>query len=285
VNQSGGISAELHHPFPPERYLAYLTTTDVHALPKDEAVVVVNVASVEQHGPHLPLVTDSLIGQRLLALALERLDPSAQVWVLPPLPYGKSNEHRRFVGTMTLSQTTLAAVLHELAESVARAGFRRLVLLNSHGGNPAVLDHVARDARESTGLMVFPLTVFRMGLDYGHVHEREERWGTHAGEWETSLMLALAPELVRFERTAELGSYPAFEAEVAHVSALGPVTFAWLSEDLSTSGTMGDPRAATPERGQRIVDQTVAKLADVLAEIARFEMPTPAGAEERSTGA
>lgn len=284
MNQPAANGAELHHPFPPERYLAYLTTTEVDALPKDEAVVVVNVASVEQHGPHLPLITDSLIGQRLLALALERLDPATQIWVVPPLAYGKSNEHRRFAGTMTLSQVTLASVLHDLAESVARAGFRRLVLLNSHGGNPAVLDHVARDARESTGLMIFPLTVFRMGLDYGHLNEQEERWGTHAGEWETSLMLALAPELVRFERTAELGSYPEFEREVAHVSALGPVTFAWLSEDLSSSGTMGDPRAATTERGHGIVEQTVAKLAAVLAEIARFEMPVPAG-PERATDA
>ncbi|HEY8454815.1 MAG TPA: creatininase family protein [Actinopolymorphaceae bacterium] len=269
----------LHGPIPAERYLPYLTSSDIAQLPKTHAAVILPVASIEQHGPHLPVASDTLIGQVLLARALERAPQDAHLWVLPPLVYGKSNEHRAFPGTFTLSATTLSAVIHEIADGVARSGFRRLVLLNSHGGNPGVLSHVARDVREATGLMVFPLTVFLMGLPDEEYDEEEAAWGTHAGEWETSLLLHLAPELVRTDRIESLGQLPKMPEGVEHLSLRGPVTFAWLSQDISTTGVMGDPRKSTPERGERTADMIVEKLTAVLCEMARFEMPQPAGGD------
>jgi creatinine amidohydrolase len=272
-------TVNLHGPIPAERYLPYLTSTDIEAVPKADAAVVLPVASLEQHGPHLPIVSDTLIGQVLLGRALERAPRDANLWVLPPLVYGKSNEHRAFPGTFTLSASTLSAVIQEIADGVARSGFRRLVLLNSHGGNPGVLSHVARDVREQTGLIVFPLTVFLMGLPDEEHDDDEARWGTHAGEWETSLLLHLAPELVRADRTESLGQIPKMAAGVEHLTLRGPVTFAWLSQDVSTTGVMGDPRKSKPERGAKTADLIVAKLAGVLCEMARFEMPTPAGSD------
>jgi creatinine amidohydrolase/Fe(II)-dependent formamide hydrolase-like protein len=269
-----------HLPCPPDRYLPYLTTTEVAGLPKEQAAVAVVVAAIEQHGPHLPIVTDLVLGESFLRLALEEIDASAQIWVLPSIAYGKSNEHRRFAGTITLSQETLAALLKDVARSVASAGFRRLVFVNSHGGNPPVLDYVSRDIREETGLMVFPVSVWRLGLEFAQVNDQEARWGTHAGEWETSLMLALAPELVRADRVAQVGGYPTLDDGIKHVRLFGPVTFAWVTEELSVAGTIGDPRPATFERGRAAVEATVARLADVLAEISRFEMPIPAGGEQ-----
>jgi creatinine amidohydrolase len=229
-------SAQAHAPFPADRFLPYLTTTDIAALPKQKAAVALNVCAVEQHGPHLPVATDVILGVSILSLALERLEPSVQLWVIPPLAYGRSNEHARFAGTVTLSQSTMATVVREIAQSLSRTGFRRLILFNSHGGNLPVLDYLARDLREETGLMVFPISMFRLGLEYPQISEEEARWGTHAG----------------------------------------PMHYAWLTDDITTSGAIGDPRPARRERGEDIVELTVAKTARVLEEICSFEMPIPA---------
>jgi creatinine amidohydrolase len=272
------VTAELHHPFPAARYLPYLTSPDIATLPKDRAAVVLSVASIEQHGPHLPCVTDSLVGQTLLGMALERLRPEVQVWVVPPLCYGKSNEHRPFAGTLTLSAQTLAAVVRDIALSVARAGFKRLVLLNSHGGNPPVLDYIARDLHEETGMQLFSIMISRMGLPDQVTDPNETAWGMHAGDSETSWMLALAPELVHMARTATdgVGEYPRMPEGVRHLAVRGPVGFSWLTADLSAVGVLGNPRDATAEKGRAYVEATVDKLAGVLEEIASFEGPTPA---------
>jgi creatinine amidohydrolase len=271
------VTAELHHPFPASRYLPYLTSPEIAALPKERAAVVLSVASVEQHGPHLPVITDSLVGQTILGLALERLDPSAQVWVVPPLCYGKSNEHRPFAGTLTLSAQTLAAVVRDVALSVARAGFRRLVLLNSHGGNPPVLDYIARDLHEETGMQLFSIMISRMGIPEPVDEPEEAAWGMHAGDSETSWVLALAPELVHMDRTDVVGDYPRMPEGLHHLAVRGPVGFSWLTADLSAMGVLGNPRTATADKGRMYVEATVQKLVGVLEEIARFEMPTRAG--------
>lgn len=275
-------AGELHHPFPAERYLAYLSWTDVRALPKANAAVILSIASVEQHGPHLPLITDSLTGQTLLGMALQRIDASVQAWVLPPLAYGKSNEHVAFPGTVTLSDSTLRSICFDIARSIARAGFLRLVLLNSHGGNPATLEAAARDIREETGLMVFPVSTYRLGIDFPFVSDEEALWGTHANEWETAMVLAMAPERVRMERTGDLGEYPHNETRAEHLRLLGPVSYAWMTSDVSATGVLGDPRGATPEKGRERIDATVARLAEVIEEICSFRMPRRAGEKSKS---
>ena len=154
---------------------------------------------------------------------------------------------------MTLSQETLATVIHELAASVARAGFRRLVLFNSHGGNAPVLDYLARDVREATGLMVFHLPMFRTGLNYPQIDEQEARWGTHAGEWETSMMLALTPELVQLDRLEGKGGLARFHEpeKHEHVRMLGPVMFAWSTHDITATGAIGEPAPRDARAGSR----------------------------------
>lgn len=257
--------------------MPFLTTEEVAALPKDKAAVALVISAIEQHGPHMPLVTDLLEGEMLLGRALERVPGSVQLWALPSLAYGKSNEHIGFPGTVTLSASTLAAVVMDIARSVARAGFRRLVLVNSHGGNRTLLEALARDVREETGLMVFPLSTFLIGLEFDAVTEDEARWGTHAGDWETSLMLALAPELVHMDRVPDGRAYPRYEEQdPRYVTPFGPVGFAWKTEELSLSGAIGDPRGADAERGEAVAEHTTARLAEILIEIARFEMPRPA---------
>ena len=143
------------------RFLPYLTTQQVATLPhKERAVVVLPIASIEQHGPHLPLYTDSLILDEVLRRTLAALPDHIPVWVLPMLAYGKSNEHVGFAGTVTLTSETLIRVLKDIGASVARSRFRRLAILNSHGGNTEIIDFVIRDIREQTGLLVFALHVY-----------------------------------------------------------------------------------------------------------------------------
>jgi creatinine amidohydrolase/Fe(II)-dependent formamide hydrolase-like protein len=273
-------AASVHLPFPPERYLGYLTTEQVQDLDKERAAVVLIIGAVEQHGPHLPIGTDLILGVSTLALAVERLNPSVALWVLPPLAYGRSVEHESFAGTITLSQQTLTALIHDIGTSVARAGFRRLILYNSHGGNVTVLETVARDVRRATGLMVFPFSMFRIGLDYPAISPQEANWGTHAGEWETSIMLSLTPELVDRSRMATSQPYATFDEPPEHLGLLGPIPFTWVTDDISTTGAIGDPSPATADRGHDIIELSVAKIAATLEEICRFEMPTPAGTDQ-----
>lgn len=274
--------ADVHHPFPPERYLPYLTTVDVAELPKDKAAIILSIASIEQHGPVLPLVTDSLSGQTLLAAALRRLEPETQAWVIPPLFYGRSGEHAEFPGTITLSAATLTAVIFDIARSLKRAGFRRLVLLNSHGGNPSILDVVARDIRQETGLMVFNIATFRLNLPLTPFSEDERRWSTHANEWETSVIMAMAPELVRMDRIDATGGYPRDKQAGRHLEMLGPMTYAWLTHDVTSTGVLGDPRGAAAEKGVITIEKTIGRLAEVIEEVCSFEMPEPAGAAVES---
>ncbi|MBV7329996.1 creatininase family protein [Chloroflexi bacterium TSY] len=127
----------------PTRHFAHMTWTEIEALDKQQGVVILPIGSVEQHGPHLPVLTDSLIATNLTEAMLARLHAEVQAWALPPLNYGKSNEHINFPGTVTLSASTLSVVLHDIGQSIHRADFRRLAFLNGHGGNVAVLEAAA----------------------------------------------------------------------------------------------------------------------------------------------
>ena len=135
------IGTGLHGSIPPRRYWAYYTWQEIDAIAKRDpnATAVINVGAVEQHGPHLPLITDTLVGMEMLGAALARLPDDVMVLALPPTMFGKSVEHITFPGTLTFSGDTLRMVLRDLAASVARSGFTKLVLLGSHGGNVGTL--------------------------------------------------------------------------------------------------------------------------------------------------
>jgi creatinine amidohydrolase len=149
------------------RRLARLSTTDIAAIDKHDAVVVQPIGAIEQHGPHLPVMTDAFVAEQLAALAANTLGADANVWLLPPLSYGKSTEHLGWAGTMSLSSETLLAVCRDVGRSVAASGFTRLAFVNGHGGNPSLLDVAARDIRTETGLLVFLVTTGRLGAPDG----------------------------------------------------------------------------------------------------------------------
>jgi creatinine amidohydrolase len=259
---------------PSERRLAWRTSPEVGAIAASGALVVQPIASVEQHGPHLPCYTDSLLAEGIVARAMALTPVEVNVWTLPVVSYGKSNEHLGFPGTISLSAETLIAVCRDIGRSIARSGFRKLAYVNAHGGQPHLLEMVARDIREETGLMVFPLFPYRVGLPDGSVSSPEEaELGIHAGEIETSMVLALAPEAVRTDRF-EPGSSRVRDlyGSLRYLSLEGALPTAWLTKDLAPNGVIGDPTAASAERGELALAHLARELAGVFAEICAFEL-------------
>jgi len=251
-------------------FLPYLTTHQVAKLPhKERAVVVLPVASIEQHGPHLPIYTDSIIVQEVLDRALALLPADFPVWTLPLLAYGKSNEHAAFAGTITLTSETLIRVLKEIGASIARSGFRRFAILNGHGGNTEIIDFVIRDIREQTGLLVFALhPCLRVAPPLAGLTEAEQIYGIHAGDAETSILLRCRPDLVKRELAP--ASLPTHLQTLKYPPFMGPLTFAWLTQDITATGVLGDATVADPTKGERFLSDAATQIADLLREIADF---------------
>ncbi len=252
-----------------ERNFAYLTWKQVDALPRDTTLLVLPTAAIEQHGQHLPLATDTLINNLLLGKALERLPAEMPVYALPPVCYGKSNEHIGFPGTLSVSAQTFLAVVRDLGASLAAAGFKKLVLYNTHGGNTSLVDVLARDLRAEFGLRTFSL-FGSGGAAFEGLSAQERTYGFHAGEVETAFLLHATPELVhRGEYTSN------YIAGVDHPELLKPegsaANFAWLTKDIAPSGVMGDPSPATAENGERWANEAAARIAEILVAMYKFE--------------
>jgi creatinine amidohydrolase len=256
---------------PDERNFAYLNWKQVEALPRETTLLVLPTAAIEQHGHHLPLATDTLINNLLLGHAIQRLPADLPVYALPPVHYGKSNEHLGFPGTLSVSASTFMAVLRDIGASLSSAGFRKLVLYNTHGGNSSLIDVMARDLRAEFGLRTFTLQGSG-GISFEGLQPQERAYGFHAGEVETAFLLAAVPELV------DRDSYTAnYIADVSKPEILlpenGPATFAWLTRDIAPSGVLGDPRPATAEKGKRWLEQASSRLAEALQAMATYTDP------------
>ena len=252
----------MHTWIPAERNFAYLTWKQVEALPKEEALLVLPTAAIEQHGHHLPLATDTLINNLLLGKALEKLAPATHVYALPPVCYGKSNEHLGFPGTLSVTASTFMAVVHDIGASVAASGFRKLVLYNTHGGNSSLVDVMARDLRAEFGLQTFCL-FGSGGASFTGIEQQELKYGFHAGEIETAFLLSAVPELVHSSEYTV-----SYIAQIENPELLlpenAPATFSWLTRDIAPSGVMGDPRPATAENGAAWVAEATEKIAAAL---------------------
>ncbi len=265
----------MHAYTPPERFFPYLSWTDIDQMPDKENVVILQpIGAIEQHGPHLPLVVDAAIASAVVGKALAQLDPAIPAYALPTLHYGKSNEHWHFPGTVTLSATTLMALLTDVGESLYRAGFRKFALVNAHGGQPQVLEIVARDLHQAhVDFLVFPLFVWQAPHVAGQMlSAREKEFGIHAGDAETSVLLSLLPQQVKMERA--VAEYPHGLPADSLLSMEGKLPFAWTTRDLSRSGVLGDPTTATPEKGDRLLASLVNGWVDVIHDLYKFRQPS-----------
>lgn len=250
-----------------------LSTADFSARDLSDTVVIFPVAAVEQHGPHLPVRVDAAIGAGLLAAALDGLPEGTDVLVLPQMPYGKSDEHLAFPGTLTLSGDTLATVWFEIAASVARAGARKLLFFNAHGGQMALMDIVCRRIRVELGLLAVACSWFRITPVDDLFPAAEIEHGIHGGDIETSVMLALHGDLVAMDRAENFVPLTVeIERSGSALTAEGRVGFGWQAQDLHPAGVCGDASAATAAKGEAVIARAAEALRRLVGDVAAFDM-------------
>ena len=260
----------LHGYNPPDRFLPYLSWTQIAALPdRENTVIVLPTGAIEQHGPHLPCAVDSVIASGVVGHALARLPKEVPAFAMPPITYGKSEEHLHFPGTITLTGETLLATMIEIGESVYRSGFRKLLIVNGHGGQPQVMEMAAREMRLRHGDFIgVPSFTWRVPNVAGrYLSDREKKLAMHAGHAETAIMMALAPDTVHMEQA--VANYPP-EFPSKLLSADGRPACAWVARDFGPSGVIGDPLPATPEQGAAILDSLAAGWSEAIGELHRL---------------
>jgi creatinine amidohydrolase len=255
------------------RFWADYTARDFAALPHGRLIAVLPVGAVEQHGPHLPLSVDQAILDGILAATLPLIPVDLPALILPTMPVGKSDEHSAYPGTLTFSAATLMAMWSDLGDSVARAGVRKLVILNSHGGQIAPMDIVARDLRLRHKMLVVAANWFAMGLPPGLFTAEEERFGIHAGDMETSVMRALHPDLVQMTHARDFRPLVADMAATNRHLGLTPAgKLAWATQDLHPAGACGNASLATAEKGRKVIDHAARQIVTLLEEVDRMSL-------------
>ena len=250
-----------------------LKRDEIAALDKDKSLVLLPVASMEQHGPHLTVGTDAIILETLIDKMLEKLAfPDYNVLFAPLLRVGKSNEHMAFAGTMTFTAQTYYSVLQEMAQSIAKHGFRKLVLFNSHGGNTDMLNLISRDLRIELGIEVYVFDWWFTDFWADGLKDIKQsgKYGVfHACELETSLMLCARPDLVDMSKAVDEDPVPSLQE--GYVTLFGPVNVGWKTGDVTKSGVIGSPTYATVEKGRMLFDYAVEKMRDILEEIIQIK--------------
>ena len=247
-----------------------------------QVVAVLPVAAIEQHGPHLPVSVDTTLLEGVIAATLPHLESELPVLFMPTQTIGKSNEHIRFPGTLTLSAQTLIAVWMELGACVARTGIKKLVLLNSHGGQVSVMDIVGRDLRTVHDLIVFSTNWYTLplGSDVLNLFPPEEhRFGIHAGDMETSMMLAL--EEKSGDRHVDMRQARDFTSTAQERAARYPILgngsgakLAWQVQDYNAMGAAGNAAIATAAKGHALINAAGLQLAALLREISDLPLST-----------
>jgi creatinine amidohydrolase len=235
----------------PCRFWGGMTTQEIQDADTASWIAVLPLAATEQHGPHLPVGTDALILQGYLDAVMARLPDDVPATFFPLQAVGVSTEHENFAGTLSLPAEVAIAAWVSIGEGLVRAGIRKLILANAHGGNVPVMDVVARRLRQRHGLYTVMASFHRFGYPDGLFAPDELRHGIHGGMVETSLMLHLHPSLVRMDKAADFAPHSlSMEQRFTHLRANHPVGFGWMSEDLHPSGAMGNAKAASAEAGR-----------------------------------
>ncbi len=257
----------------PRRYWHEMTTTDFRDGDTSSWIAVVPVCAIEQHGPHLPVYTDTCIAEGMIRRTLELLPADLPVTFLPVQAIGKSNEHISSPGTLTIGWRTLVDAWVDIGDSVHRAGVEKLIFINSHGGNVPILDIVARELRIRHDMLVVATAWSRFGYPQGLFAPEEAIYGIHGGDMETSVMLHLRPDLVRMDkaedfRSAQLDFIDAFK----HLRGHGPAQFGWKAQDLNPAGAVGNASAASADKGRAVTDHQAAAFVELCRDVEAFDV-------------
>ncbi|WP_436374841.1 creatininase family protein [Cytobacillus sp. BC1816] len=252
-----------------DHFLPRLSSAEIQEMPKKDSLVILPIGAVEQHGPHLPVFTDTLLAETVLEESFKHIPSVTNIWVLPPLPYGKSNEHLGRAGTFSLSSSTLQSVIMDIGRSIKESGFRRLLLFNAHGGNSDLLNLTAREVRLETGLMVFRLNVGGLSVEESLLSETERLLGIHGGDYETSLIMAAYPDWITEGEV--LCEYPEL-LKKSKFLRFQKSNFAWTIDDVSSSGILGNAKTASAGKGREIYELHGKQVAEMLIDMMNFEI-------------
>ena len=239
-----------------------------------KTIAVLPTAAIEQHGPHLPVAVDTFLNRGPLDMLVGRVPANLDVRILPVQTIGKSNEHIWQKGTISSTAHTLIDLWFEIGQSVSRAGVKKLVIVNSHGGNVSIIDIVARELRVRENMLVVKTAWSSFPTPDGMVGDLEKRHGIHAGDVETSEMLHFQPGLVDMRKAEDFRSVAARdEQQFKYLRPTGQHAYGWIASDLNLAGAVGNAANATADRGLAIAEAQVSGMLDLLAEVERFPLP------------
>ena len=239
----------------------------------EATIAILPLAAIEQHGPHLPVSTDATIMEGMLETVIARLPDDLDIRILPVQAVGKSNEHIEIAGTLTLPPATLIDTWTELGLSVARAGLKKIVIVNSHGGNEEIMSIVTRELRVREKMLAVKTSWQRFGRPAGLYTDLEDRQGIHGGDVETSLMLHFRPDLVDMSKAQNfISSVSRAEQEFALLRQTGTHAFAWLAHDLNPNGVVGDASAATAQKGRLTAEQQAEGFITLLKDVRKAKL-------------
>jgi creatinine amidohydrolase len=256
----------------PRRHWHEMTSVDFDAADVGRWIAVLPVAAIEQHGPHLPLYTDTCIAEGMIGRVIELLGDNLPVTFLPVQAIGKSDEHISSPGTITSTWETATRLWLEIGDSVARAGLRKLIVVNAHGGNVPMVDIVTRELRIRHDMLAVGTGWSRFGYPEGLPTSEEALYGIHGGEIETSLMLYLRPDLVRMDKARDFRSSQLdYIKEFKHLRAHGAVQFGWKAQDLNPAGAVGNATIASAEKGKTIIDHQARAFVELCGDVHAFD--------------
>ncbi len=266
----------------PTKYWADMTWPDFGRVDMSKVIAVLPVAAIEQHGPHLPAGVDAVINEGCVKRAAEQLPADLPVLFLPLQPVGVSGEHSEYPGTLSLSIESAIRAWTEIGDGVARAGCRKLVVMNSHGGNVAAIEAVTYNLRLRWRMLAVHASWRRLGYPEGLFSAREMAHGVHGGDAETSLMLALRPEAVKTELARDFVSASEWmERDFALLRSKPPLGFAWMASDLNKDGAVGEADRASAAKGEAAADYGVHRFIALLRDVSAFDLsrlgPGPLG--------
>lgn len=238
-------------------------------------IAVLPLGATEQHGPHMPFETDTLIAEAVASRLKARLAGHLPVTFLPVEPVGYSVEHMDVAGTKSLTFQEAIDRWIGIGAKLSQLGTKKLVMLNAHGGNSPLMTIVATELRVRHSMLAVATSWTRFGYPADIVSPSEKSIGIHGGLIETSVMLAIRPDLVDMAKARDFSSAQSlFEKDFTHLRAYGPHAFGWKMSDLSPNGVTGNAAAATADKGERILDHAVAGLADLMRDVAKFDLST-----------
>jgi creatinine amidohydrolase len=256
-----------------KRFWGELKSSEFSELDPNTTIAILPVAAIEQHGPHLPVMTDTALMQGMIDTVLARLPDDLAPLFLPIQTIGKSNEHLRAKGTITFAVENLLRTWFEIGEAVHRAGLRKLVIINSHGGNSEVIAILTREFRVRLNMLAVASQWRRFGLPPDVYATYDATYGIHAGDIETSLMLHFRPELVDVAKAKLFPSAAAeIEKQFTHLRPIGTHAFGWIASDLNSDGAVGDASAATAEKGKLTAEFQADGFIALLRDVTRFRL-------------